>query len=134
MPVIIEWDDEQHQNIAWTFSGSWSWAELLRVIIGQSFPMIASVAHPVHHIADVSDTGLPGLTLSNMRRIASHIRANPRADGMVVFIGASALLRGLALVFIRLYPHFSNETHFVDSRDEARRLIARRRTELAEKP
>lgn len=131
MPVTAQWDDDAHQNIFWLFTAPWHWNDLLEVIENQVFPMLASVEHRVHHLADVSQTGLPRDSLMSMKPIASRIRANPRGDGMVVFIGANVMLRGIAQVFMRLYPQFSNETHFVDSADEARTLISRRRAEIA---
>jgi hypothetical protein len=132
MPILVRWDDDEHLNIHWTFAFPWMWNDLLGVIELEIFPMIDPVPYIVHHIVDISDSGLPRDTLYNMRRIASHIRTNPRGKGMVVFIGANTIIRGLATVFIRLYPHLSNETHFVDSLEAARTLIARRRVEMAQ--
>src|SRR5688572_21272373 len=111
MSIGVRWDDDDHLNVYWTFAAPWLWNDLLLVIEESIFPMMNSVPYIVHHIIDITGSGVPRDSLYNMRRIASHIRTNPRGKGMVVFIGANTVIRGLATVFIRLYPHLSNETH-----------------------
>lgn len=129
MPVTIEWDNSEHTSILREFIGSWTWDEYYAAE-QKLQQMLATVLHRVDVITDLTQSTItmPEGAIARTRQIVKNLSPN---RGLTVDVGASAIVRMFMPVFAKhddTLPAIP-ETVFVETLDEARQYLKKRRTQ-----
>ena len=120
MPISIEWDDDEHTIIRWTFEGAWTWHEFVEVQV-EFRKLLDDITYRVNVIADMQNAHtLPANSLTTFKQIDSNI--HPNRDRVVV-VGANAFVRTMAATFDRVFPSKTPDFLFADSIEEARKTL-----------
>lgn len=123
MAVTVNWDNDEHTVVLFTFSGNWTWREYWDACM-KSNAMHATVKHRVYAIADLTtSTGIPvdlhAYTFKTLR-IAPINAGTPR-----IGVNGGKIIEILVKTFKRLHPGFANEFDIAPSLDEARLTLQR---------
>lgn len=121
MPYTVDWGNQEHTILIQTYHGDVTDHDFMSVV-ELSATMLGQVNHPVDIIIDTTDSRI---NISNM--IVMMIYANkkvPPNQRLVVGIGAPPILRQVIMVGRRVAPKATEKVHFVDSLEEALRIIA----------
>lgn len=121
MPVEVIWDDETQTILRQIYNGHIKFEDYIAAT-DEFGRMARSVPHTVHSIMDRTRVlSTPGVLLPAMRYANNTLPLNV---GLRVIIKASWFTRVLVDLGRRIAPHLINNIHFVDTLDDARRLIA----------
>lgn len=124
MPITVDWDDEAHTIIRYTFQSPWTWAEY-RAAIDRAWELARSVDHPTDTITDMSNSRLvPDNVFRNARQSMVEI---PESTRTVVIVGAGLLAEALIAVMRRIYKKQGEKFFAAATLGEARALIHQRR-------
>ncbi len=125
MPIMVQWDDDQHTAVRWDFEGRWTWQEFAEVQ-DESDALITGVDHTVDVIANMENSStLPENPLS---RYHHALARSPENRGLVVIAGAGTFIQAMAQIFSRVFgQRLQDEFVFVATVAEARRFLAGRR-------
>jgi hypothetical protein len=127
MPIEALWDDEDRTAVRLVYGSTWSVRDFEEAY-RQTREMMDSVPYPVDVITDVRGTSmLPSDGLLGVVRIIQ--KASAVNTGSVVIVGASAILKAMALVQLRVLKEYKAD--YVDTLEEARALLANRRADAA---
>jgi hypothetical protein len=121
MPVHIQWDNADKTIILHQYEGEVSTNDYLHAI-NRTFQMLNSVPHTVHLIYDRSGvTGVPQQMSRIFQVAGKYLTEN---IGIKVVVGAN-LTTTINLQLCRVIaPGVAKNTHFANSVNEARQLIA----------
>jgi hypothetical protein len=120
MPVEVVWDDEAQTMLRQIYSGHLKLEDYIAVT-DEFGRMARSVPHTVHSIMDRTRVlSTPGVLLPAMRYANNTLPPNV---GLRVIIKASLLTRVLVDLGRRIAPHLINNIYFVESIEDAHRLI-----------
>ncbi len=127
MSIQVEWDNDQHTVVRYTFLGNWTWAELY-ASLDSGEAMAKDVPVRVSAILDLREgSSLPGGSFLN-RTVRDHAQAlvnRAQTDrGQIAVVGAGPLIRSMFTVFSNLFADKAGGVTFVDSLEEARRIIS----------
>src|SRR5687767_8726050 len=121
MPVEVVWDDEAQTILRQLYSGHLKLEDYMAAT-DEFVRMARSVPHTVHSVMDRTRVlSTPGVLLPAMRYANNTLPPNV---GLRVIIKASLLTRVLIDLGRRITPSLVNNIRFVDTLDEAHRLIA----------
>src|SRR5688572_14525753 len=102
MPVTAAWLDEAHTIIHQRYEGKWDWQDFYASFKNEVNPMMSSVAHPVHLLADVSDSAaIPAGNLFHTRNVLSQLPPN---WGLAIVYGGSRFVDVLVKIFKSVNP------------------------------
>lgn len=123
----VQWDDPEQTILRFEFEGEWDWVVVRQVaLMGQE--MSASVEHRVDSVVDLRQShGLPAHSLSQFEQLAQFPSPN---SGVIVIVGGGNLVASLLNIFKRVYRSAAAKYHYVETMEEAERLIRRLRREL----
>jgi hypothetical protein len=122
MTISVQWNDDQHTIIVFTFSGSWSWADFHQAC-DVSRKMHQTVPHAVFSIFDMRDgDSLPTNVFSNIR-YALDVTDPPNRTHTQAVVGAGFLVKALGEVIVRMHGNrYDFGLEFVSSLDRAREI------------
>lgn len=125
MPVTAKWFNEERTIILQSYTGKWTWDEW-DVCNDQVHAMMDSVAHTVHTIIDLSQSGPlpPGSftsCLSDLPRIPSATHPN---SGYLVFIGTTFAHEALTDVISVFFEEVGRRFLFTDTFEDVDVLLA----------
>ena len=126
MSIQIEWDNEQHTVVLYTFLDNWTWDELY-ASLDRGEEMAKDNSAPVSAILDMRQgSSLPGGSFLNktVRDHAQTLVNRAQTDrGQIAVVGASPLIRSMFTVFSNLFADKSAGVSFVASLEEARQVV-----------
>lgn len=129
MGITVQWDDDSHTILRYTYALRWTWAEY-EGVVAKARELVNAEAQPdrvVDVIADFSQSSiLPDHALANFRR--SLQSQNAIAFGITVLVTRNQFLRAMVEVFGRLNQQASRKLRTANNLDEARSLIVEFRT------
>ena len=100
MPVTVEWDDEAHTTILYTFTDDWEWDEFL-TLRGQVDVMLDGIDHPIGVILYIRDPkALPHNIYSRVGQL--EIARHPLLQA-VVFVSTSPMIQTIYGVLSQVY-------------------------------
>ena len=121
MPVEVIWDDEAQTILRQIYSGHIKLEDYIAAT-DAFVRMACSVPHTVHSIMDRTKVvSTPGVMLPAMRHANNTMPPNV---GLRVIIRPSLFTRVLVDLGQRIAPNLINNIHFVDTVEDAHRLIA----------
>jgi hypothetical protein len=125
MHITVQWDDESHTILRYTYTSRWTWADY-ESAVAKARELLNAEAQPnrlVDVIADFSHSSvLPDHAIANFRR--SLQTENAIAFGITVLITGNQFIRTMVEVFGRLNQRTSAKLRTANNLDEARSLIA----------
>lgn len=123
MSISVQWDDDAHTIILWTFDGRLTWDDFDRASAATS-AMYATVDHLVDMIYDIRKaTLIPANVVAYFRR---EFPAKHPSTGLYVIVGADGFIQLLWTTFTTLIsPHL--KAHFCPTPDAARAFILQQR-------
>lgn len=123
--IRVEWDDEEKTILYYRFGPGWTWEDFWAAhdVVNA---MLAEVPHQVDLIADFEGSRLPALRDLGQFRRAQEIMAEQ--IGVVVVTGGQPFLDALVTAFSRIYEQYAARLLTAESADEARALLAQRRS------
>lgn len=129
MAVEILWDNDEKTILRYQVNGRWTWDEFWSAF-NQSLRMTDEVDHMVDFIfgdADIAIRSLPPGLLTQLGAVVR--RRHPRA-GTTVFLASerSSVRTVWYRLAIKMYPRIGEKYAFATTLDEARALLAERRT------
>ena len=129
MPIDVNWDDEIHTIIRYTFTSPWTWNDY-RQAIDKGWELDKSVDHPTDTITDMSQSRFwPNGIFTNIRKSVVEI---PETTQCVVLVGGGLFVDMAISVLRRVYRSPGARFMLAKSVEEARALIRQRRASLAE--
>jgi hypothetical protein len=121
MPVEVVWDDETCTALRQVYSGHLKLDDYMQAT-DDLVRMATSVAHTVHSIMDrTAVLSTPGVLLPALRYANQHVPPNL---GLRVIIKPSMFTRVFVDLGRRVAPRLMKNIYFVDSLDEARKVVA----------
>ena len=127
MSIQVEWDNEQHTVVLYTFIGNWTWDELY-ASLDRGEEMAKDNPARVSAILDVRQgPSIPGGSFFSKTLLdqAQTLFNRAQADrGQIAVVGASPIMRSMFSVASNLFADKAGGVSFVDSIDEARRVVA----------
>jgi hypothetical protein len=127
MSIQVEWDNEQHTVVLCTFMGTWTWDELYAAL-DRGEEMAKDNPARVSAILDVRQgSSLPGGSFFNKTLLDQAQTLFNRAQtdrGQIAVVGASPFMRSMFSVASNLFGDKAGGMTFVDSIEEARRIVA----------
>jgi hypothetical protein len=126
MDIQVTWDDSAHTILIWSIHGLWEWDDIYAAA-ERSALLRQSVDHPVSVIIDVSEAApLRPDTLRHTRRA---LGLNPEGREMVVIVGSSHFVESIVEIFRKMNLTLADHVQHTPTVEQARRLIAQRRSE-----
>lgn len=124
MPIAVVWDNDEKSIILSKFTDPWDWNDFY--MAGQTAAMLAgTVNHTVAFINDITDTrSLPTNAMVHFRSIN---RAGAPNIDLVLIVGGDTYTKMMIEMFQRLNKNEPLAWTIVNSMDEARALIAKKR-------
>ncbi|MCA0459032.1 MAG: hypothetical protein LCI00_34095 [Chloroflexi bacterium] len=120
MPVLMDWDNQEHTAIKVTFDGKWDLSDIHRMI-NKGVSMLETVNHKVDAIFDFTNSSFsPRNLISTIDRMEATHNPNER---MVIIVNGNVYVRSILKVGRVLAPKTFNQLHFVDSLEAAYQLI-----------
>lgn len=121
MPVQIAWVDAEETIIRLDVEGSWALEEYLKAI-QEAITMTKSKPHVVHMIADMTNSkNFPTQVISAAKGYETRF---PDNQGLFVLVKMPLYLRTMVQIAVKMYTKAMSNVHFVDTLEEAHRLIA----------
>jgi hypothetical protein len=123
MSITVEWDDQSHLAVRWTFDGPWTWDDF-RIAQTESIALMETVEHTVDVIGDLRRATLvPKDAFRNFRYLKETVSASNR--GRIVAIAESLLVKLMLSTYNQLFKHNGDEIILVDTLDAAREILSR---------
>lgn len=123
MAVRVHWENEEHTLVRYEFEGIWTWTEYY-----QARAMVAQIEAASGRGADVilhmHEFQLPSNVIEQGRQLADKIHPQTMT---IAIVGATLVYRLIGRAFGRLFPRQAGVFIYVDTLEEARLMIARRR-------
>jgi hypothetical protein len=102
MPVTAVWLDEPRTIIHQRYEGKWTWQDFYASFKNDVNPMMISVPHLVHLVADVSESAaIPAGNLFHTRNVLSQLPPN---WGLAIVLGGSRFVDVLVQIFKSVNP------------------------------
>lgn len=121
VPVVIEWDNDEHTVIRFTLRQRWMWADV-RAAKEQINGMMDTVNHKVHLIVSNELTNwMPGNFNLNVLGIIQNIHPNL---GLVIVVVNNPMFEQLFRLFVTLNGGVPFQFVFVSSLEKARADLA----------
>lgn len=121
MGLSAEWLNDEHQVIVQTVEGSWTLADLIRMI-QQSRTMTGSVPHQVQLITLIKE---PLHLPRGMAPVGWRVLENaPPNEGHHIIIGGGLPIRTFYNILSRLIPGIARKMALANSLEEALKLLA----------
>jgi hypothetical protein len=125
MSVRVSWDNDDKTTTRYDFEGAWTWDEFYAAT-GDAFALTRSVEHRVDSISYFAPgANLPPNALLHFRRAMVNA---PENRGVTVIVGGSRFINTMVTVFSKLNRSLGERLILADNLDQARRLLASRRT------
>lgn len=127
MPFQVIWEDPEQTIIRQLYTGKVTTGDYYRAV-DRNAEMMHSVNHPVDLIVDVLDarTDMKGFWAA----ISYANKKVPDNQRLVIVVGADSFLKVLSGVANKVAPRAASNSYFVDSLDEAYRIIADNRSSV----
>jgi len=123
MPIKIDWANSEQTAILLAFDQQWTWSEFEKVAEVEHV-LMDLVDHRVDVIADMRDTSLPEGAYRQAPRMSARAAVNHhRNSGAYVLVGSNPLVEAFARVYMRGLAEYGRAIHFVDSMEDAYRLL-----------
>jgi hypothetical protein len=120
LPVIIDWENEEHTIIRFTLRQRWMWSDV-RAAKEQIDSMMSTVDHKVNLIVSNEHTNwMPGNFNQNVLGIIRDIHPNM---GLLIVVSTNALFEQLFRLFVTLNGGVPFEFVFVQSVDAAHETL-----------
>lgn len=102
MPITAEWLDPDCSIIHQRYDGKWNWQDFYTSFKNDIVPMMRSVTHPVHLLADVSSSaGIPPGNLFHTRNVLNQLPSN---WGLAIVYGGNRFVDVLVHIFKTVNP------------------------------
>jgi hypothetical protein len=125
MPVQFSWDTPKKRLACYYFVGDWTWEETYKAF-HHSWEEIEKLPYVIDSISDFSRSNtVPSGVMTHLRSLAQNRPENTR---LMVFVGANPYLTLIVRNFNQLYHIVLKrelKLQFVNTRDEARLVVAR---------
>lgn len=120
MSVHVDWDNQKHTTILWSFVGRWTWGEY-EDALNAAYSLLDQVDHTVDYIYDVRNMSI--LPPDVVTRFKLHYMKKHPKVGRFVAVGVDHNLRLVWNTFTDLPYARQLKTQYADTLDEARELL-----------
>ncbi len=126
MSVAIIWENEAHTAVHLNFEPGWCWTECDRAV-DEANAAIRGASHPVGIIHNLLQG--PDLPLDDFVFHLHHVIHDiPENLDLIVIVGGNAVTQSILSTFFKASVGVRERVVFVDSLENARDLLAKRRT------
>ena len=126
MGIHITWDSDAKQGLLQYYSGTWTMNDYERMI-AKTRAALRTVEHEVYIVCIVEDSfAIPEGFLRRFAQLGHDKSPNLRG---IIIVGDDYKLRMIYNVFSKVDHPLSRNVHFVDSLNEARRVINEHNTQ-----
>lgn len=132
MPIETNWDiaapDQAADTIILTYTGRWTWMDMHTHNQEMMLPLMRSVSHTVHIIADFRTSAtLPGG--DGFRFARSILRSYPPNWGILVGVTSNLLIRSMISAFRTVQMNdFAPRFYSAETLEQARDIIRKHRS------
>lgn len=127
MAIDIQWDNEEKTIVRQTY-GEVVTPEEYYQMVKQSAELLNSVNHPVDLIVDLRKLKFTLRGMTTMTQYANKmVPANQR---IVVAVGLPATIKQIINLLMRIAPRAAKNTYYVDTIEEAYRILEEQRAKL----
>lgn len=127
MPVYLNWFDDKHTILYYTFEDPWTWAEFAQ-LDAPIWDFVAQSPYRIDIVIDYSNAERFPIGIKDIMNIAGENTTLER-DGLVISVGGPLYVKVLFGVFKRIYPQAVKPYRIVDHLHEAIEMIEAERGE-----
>jgi hypothetical protein len=120
--IQAEWDSPARRYIYMTLAGRWTWEELDQVIT-HARQQAAGIDRPFCLVVHVTDEIARSHVPRNVFSYASLSHRISQHNTKTIVVNSNSIGIGIMSIVFRLYPRLRNYYIFVDTMEEAERLI-----------
>lgn len=122
MKVQVQWDNEEHKIVRYTFQRGWSWPDLHHAL-DEAGKLINTVSHRVDVIMDISSANLvPQGALSQINR--AYNNPKPPNIGVTVIVAPNSFMSAMVSMAKKIWGNKTNwQLEFVQTIGEAYQII-----------
>ena len=127
MPIKVEWDDTAHTVIHETYSGTWT-IEDNRAERQLVLSMLEGDGPVVDMIVELDNMKFPASIVGHFSEMSRSPASHHPRLGVFALVGLGSFENTLFQIFCKVYEVQARRLLLADSVEEARRLLAERRT------